>query len=123
MVVLPDIFICAIGRLSVYGNIQKGKALYTECMIVILWHLLIAFIFPVLSSSATFPNLTHDVWFNSIFTINDYATLFFIGIIFAKYDIFSTWNALFKQLANIEKFVFSFAVICVCAYMRIFLIH
>ena len=25
MVVLPDIFICVIGRLSVYGNIQKEK--------------------------------------------------------------------------------------------------
>ena len=100
---------------------KKRKNLYTECMIVILWHLLIAFIFPALSSSATFSELTQDVWFYNIFTINDYATLFFTGIIFAKYNIFATWNFLFDHMTNIEKFIFSSTALCVCAYTRVFI--
>lgn len=90
-------------------------------MIVILWHLLIAFIFPALSSSAIFSGLTQDVWFYNIFTINDYATLFFTGIIFAKYNIFATWNSLFDHMTNIEKFIFSSTALCVCAYTRVFI--
>ena len=100
---------------------KKRKNLYTECMIVILWHLLIAFIFPALSSSATFSGLTQDVWFYNIFTINDYATLFFTGIIFAKYNIFATWNSFFDHMTNIEKFIFSSTALCVCAYTRVFI--
>lgn len=100
---------------------KRGKKLYTECMIVILWHLLIAFIFPALSSSATFSGLTQDVWFYNIFIINDYATLFFTGIIFAKYNIFATWNSLFDHMTNIEKFIFSSTALCVCAYTRVFI--
>ena len=100
---------------------KREKNLYTECMIVILWHLLIAFIFPALSSSATFSGLTQDVWFYNIFTINDYAMLFFTGIIFAKYNIFATWNSLFDHMTNIEKFIFSSTALCVCAYTRVFI--
>ena len=90
-------------------------------MIVILWHLLIAFIFPALSSAATFSGLTQDVRFYNIFTINDYAMLFFTGIIFAKYNIFATWNSLFDHMTNIEKFIFSSTALCVCAYTRVFI--
>ena len=100
---------------------KKKKTLYTECIFVILWHLLSAFVFPSLSNITVLSGLVQDVWFYNIFTINDYATLFFVGIIFAKHDIFTTWNTLFERLANVEKFVLSCAIICVCAYMRIFL--
>ena len=100
---------------------KKRKNLYTECIVVILWHILIAFIFPVFSSNASFSVLTQDVWFYNIFTINDYAILFFIGIIFAKYNIFNSWRSLFGHLLNIEKFIISFAVICICAYTRVFI--
>ena len=100
---------------------KNKKSTYLECCSIILWNILITQIFPSLPSLPFLEELDSNIWYKNIFLINEYSSLFFIGIIFAKYNIFMSWKQLFDSCKRLEKILLSLFVISCCVYLRVFI--
>lgn len=101
----------------------KKNNIYIECFTIVIWHVLIACVFPQIASIEILNTLAQDFWFSNIFTINDYSSMFFVGIIFSKYNIFNVWNAYIDVSCNefkMNKIVIALITICICVYTRVF---
>ncbi|MCI8858810.1 MAG: acyltransferase family protein [Lachnospiraceae bacterium] len=101
--------------------LKNKKNIHLECCFIILWNILITQIFPSFTSIPFLEELDSNIWYKNLFLINEYASLFFIGIIFAKYKIFMSWNQLFDSCKRFEKIILSLFVIISCVYVRVFI--
>lgn len=99
---------------------RDKKNAYSETAAVVIWHIMIACLCPILASIEGWGRLASDPWYTSLFTICDYASVFLIGIVFAKYDVFLAWDRLFQGMAKLERFVLSVIVCGFCVYVRVF---
>ncbi len=99
---------------------KNKKNLYRECAAVIIWDISISQFFPAVTASPYFYGVSSNIWYQNIFMINEYASGFFAGIVFAKYDIFSSWKRLFEARKKVEKILISlFAMACII-YLKVF---
>lgn len=104
--------------IEVFKNNRNG---YSEIAAVIIWHIVIACICPTLTSLEVWGRLKSDAWFSNLFTISDYASVFFVGIVFAKYDIFKAWSKLSKNITKLENIILSMIICVFCVYTRVFI--
>lgn len=97
---------------------KKNKSVYFEIVFIILWYILITGLLPNLISLGNLQSLAGNFWYNSFFGITPYSVLFFVGILFSKYDIFKYWNDIIVNLSIIEKIVLSLVTLSLCVYVR-----
>lgn len=97
---------------------KKNKSVYFEIVFIILWYILITGLLPDLISLGNLQSLANNFWYNSFFGITPYSVLFFVGILFSKYDIFKYWNDIIVNLSIIEKIVLSLVTLSLCVYVR-----
>lgn len=97
---------------------KNNKNRYLEIVCVILWYITISSILPRIISLNNLNGLANNFWYSNLFNISPYSVLFFIGIIFSKYDIFQHWNSFIKNLAIVEKVVKALLVLAFCLYVR-----
>lgn len=105
----------------IFIELFKNKNnLYRECAAVIIWNILISQFFPALTSLPSFYGVSSNIWYQNLFMINEYASNFFVGIVFAKYDIFTSWKQMFETRKKVEKILISlFAIACII-YLKVY---
>lgn len=101
---------------------KNNKNKYLEIVCVILWYIAISSVLPSIISLNNLNDLANNFWYSNLFKISPYSVLFFIGIIFSKYDIFQHWNNFIKNLAIVEKVVIALLVLAFCLYVRCIII-
>ena len=80
-------YVCALFLGSIYCALtKKRKSFATEIFIVFSIDILIRNVFPAIANTETFISLGSDFLYSKIFRISSYASAFFAGIVFAKYD-------------------------------------
>lgn len=96
----------------------KNKNRYLEIVCVILWYITISSFLQSIISLNNLSNLVNNFWYSNLFSISSYSVLFFMGIIFSKYDIFQYWNDFIENLAIVEKIVIALFVLSFCLYIK-----
>lgn len=99
---------------------KNKKDLYRECAAVIIWNILISQVFPALTALPAFYGLSANIWYQNLFMINEYASGFFVGIVFAKYDVFASWRRLLENRKKIEKILISLFAAVGILYLKVY---
>jgi len=92
--------------------IQSHKSFWIDLFWVIIIFVMTQEIFPAISSLPMFNTLSNNIFYTNFFTLNQTSCSFFMGIVFAKYDILSQ---LHKKLSSYKK-VYQI-VICICSFI------
>lgn len=99
---------------------KNKRDLYRECAAIIIWNILISQVFPALTALPAFYGLSSNIWYQNLFMINEYASGFFVGIVFAKYDVFTSWKRLFENRKKVEKIVLSLFAAAGVVYLKVY---
>lgn len=97
---------------------KNNKSIYKEVFVIILWYIIISSLLPNIISLCGLNSLTNNFWYLNLFCITSCSILFFIGICFSKYDIFSRFYKIIKDLSHIESIVISFITFVLCFYVK-----
>lgn len=100
---------------------KNNKNIYKEIFVIIVWYIFISSLLPNIIVSCQMNALPNNFWYSNLFGITSYSVLFFIGICFSKYDIFSMFYGIIKDLSRIESIFLSFItlMLCFCAKVKI----
>lgn len=92
-------YVCAIplGYLFCKAT-KKHQNFWLDLFIVFGLDILIRTVFPALPNIPVFSALNQNVYYASFFKINNYASVFFAGIVFAKYDGICKMKEMLRQL-------------------------
>ena len=99
---------------------RNKKNLYLEFATVIIWIILLMNVFPLLPFEEGYHILWENTWYNEIFLGSEYTPVFFVGIIFAKYDIFASWNGYLSELKKTERVAIALIGAGLIVYVRQF---
>ena len=99
---------------------RNKKKPYLELAAVMLWSILLIGVFPVLPFEEGYQVLWNNAWYNEICLGSEFIILFFVGVIFAKYNIFEAWLSYLSKAVKIEKIILSLAGIGFTIYVRQF---
>ena len=113
-------YICALllGYLFCVYN-KKRNDFWVEFFIVLVVDILIRNIFPAIAKTQTFASLTTNVYYGRLLTINSFSSVFFAGIVFAKYNAVATIKASVKKQPFYPIIAMFF--ICVIFYARVYI--
>ena len=100
---------------------KNRNQIYLELSVIILYHIIITNIYSIASSTPALHSLLGNVFFTNLVANNEYSVLFLVGILFAKYNIFSNWNMLIEKINIFEKIVLSTLLMIATVYLRVFI--
>jgi len=114
-------YLLALFQGYVFIEIFKNKKnLYLELAAVMLWSILLIGVFPILPFEEGYQVLWNNSWYNEICLGSEFVILFFVGIVFAKYNIFEAWKTYLSNLKKVEKVILSLLGIGFAIYVRQF---
>ncbi len=86
---------------------KRKKNFYTEIFAVIVWSILVGHIFPFIRAHIGTQEFLGNPLFDQLFAYNTEtywnSSMLFMGIVFAKYNVFTTWKNLLKERMFLEK--------------------
>lgn len=101
---------------------KRSKNVYIEFSAIIIYQIIITNIATIANTTPMLQSLLSNVFFTNIFAINEYSVLFFVGVVFAKYDILTEWTELTKKYNIFEKILLSLSLIIFTVYLRVFIV-
>lgn len=103
-------------------NVKSKRGVCTETLAVILFQILIRNVFPAICNTVMLNSLNQNAIYTSLFLLHESSSVFFMGIIFAKYDALELMKMKLEQAAVWKRMLVCVAEIFVIAYARFFLI-
>lgn len=107
----------------VFLKCVKPRGFWIDCTVVILLDMIIFGVLPELISVTGLTGLSENFWYMTVFHEEETAgTLFFLGIVFARYDGIQKMRGLFGALRPWVKKLLSVAGIYLIFYCRYFIL-
>lgn len=103
-------------------NVNSKRGVCTETLAVIIFQIFIRNVFPAICNIAVLDSLKGDAIYTNLFLIQQSSSVFFMGIIFAKYDEIEFMKMKLEQVGVWTRMFVCVAGIFVIAYARLFLI-
>ena len=94
--------------------IRRHKNVWADIFLVFVIEILTQSVFPDLANLAALPNLRQNLYFIRFLEINKYSTAFFMGIVWAKYDLLEKLKG---RIANVPFR----GVLCLAACVAVFI--
>ena len=91
--------------------------MYQEIFFVILWNILLMRVFSVVTNHFFFEELKNDFWYSNLFMIDRRMVNLLIGVVFAKYDVFSSWK---ERIKNDGNRIYFLGVFFLIIYISVF---
>ena len=101
---------------------KSSKNVYIEFGVIIMYQIIITNFVTIATATPILQSLLNNVFFTNIFAINEYSTLFFVGVVFAKYDILTEWSDLTQKSNIVENILLSLFLIVFTVYLRVFIV-
>lgn len=102
---------------------KKCDNVYIEIFAVIIIQISAALFFPSIRDTFDVDMWNPNLWLTNMFCMNEATPLFFMGTVFAKYDILEQWKRLMDKLKKCGIIVVSMIGMLLCAYSRAFIVH
>jgi hypothetical protein len=101
---------------------KSSKNVYIEFGVIIMYQIVITNFVTIANATPVLQSLLNNVFFTNILAINEYSVLFFVGVVFAKYDIFTEWSDLTPKSNIFEKILLSLFLMIITVYLRVFIV-
>ncbi|MBQ8961818.1 MAG: hypothetical protein IJ071_11505 [Ruminococcus sp.] len=100
---------------------RKRRNIYAEILTVLGYLVITKGLLPYIAGKEGMM-LSGNVWYFNLLCLDDSAAVFFIGAIFAKYDVFKSWSGLFQRFTRPEKALIGLIGILAVGYIRTFVL-
>ena len=114
-------YLIALFEGYVFIELFKNKrSLYIEIVSVVFWVLLLLNIFPIIPFKEGYEGLWQSCWYQDICLGSEYVPCLFMGIIFAKYNIFAAWKEYLGGYKKYKRIIIAFVGAAMVVYVRQF---